>query len=260
MNGKIEVQRDGYVATVIINNPHKRNAMGKAMWVQMAETIEMLSCEKNLRCVVLRGAGDSAFGSGADIEEFELMRSNKAQAIEFSKHGHKAMHAVRDCPIPTLAAIRGVCVGGGMELAAFCDLRIASEDSRFGIPINKLGATLAYPELEGLIRLIGPNVALEILLEGRVIGANEAKSKGIVNRVVSSDSFEEEILKAVSRIIAGAPLSARWHKKFIERLRSNSHPLDKEELAEGYACFDTQDYKAGYLSFLSKTKPQFEGR
>ena len=212
-----------------------------------------------LRCIVLRGAGEAAFGSGADIDEFAAIRADNAQAIAFAKHGHRAMHAVRDCPIPTLAAIRGACVGGGMELAAFCDMRVCSDDSRFAVPIARLGATLAYPELEGLMRLVGPTTALELLLEGRVIDAQEAYAKGIVNRVFPTERFEDEVRKTVDRIVSGAPLAARWHKKFVERLRGGG-ALSETDLAEGYACFDTEDYKIGYQAFLAKETPSFKGR
>ena len=259
MSGQIRVTREAYAATVTIDNIAKRNAMSQAMWIAMGDAITELSADQDLRCIVIRGAGEAAFGSGADIDEFEAIRATKEQAIAFARHGHRAMHAVRDCPIPILAAIRGACVGGGMELAAFCDMRLCSEDSRFGVPIARLGATLAYAELEGLMRLAGPATALELVLEGRVIDAREAYAKGIVNRVVAAAAFEQELEKTVARIVAGAPLAARWHKKFVSRLRSGQ-PLLPEEEAEGYACFDTEDFRIGYQSFLAKTAPAFTGK
>ena len=259
MSGNIIVERDEYVATITIDNPSKRNAMGRAMWEAMGDAMLTLSSEANLRCIVLRGAGTEAFGSGADIDEFETIRSSKEQGIAFGRHGHRAMHAVRDCPIPTVAAIRGVCVGGGLELAAGCDFRITSDDGRFGVPIARLGAVLAYPELEALVRLAGPQVALELLLEGRVIGAEEAYVKGIVTRVVPCAQYDQELEKTVARIVAGAPLSARWHKKFVARLRQGA-PLTAEEELEGYDCYDTEDFMEGYRSFLTKPPPQFKGK
>ncbi|WP_182111151.1 enoyl-CoA hydratase/isomerase family protein, partial [Comamonas testosteroni] len=131
MSGKITVARAGPVATITIDNEAKRNALSQAMWIDMGDAMEALAREADLRCIVLRGAGTQAFGSGADIEEFEAIRASREQAIAFARHGHRAMSAVRDCPVPTIAAIRGVCVGGGLELAAGCDLRIASDDARF---------------------------------------------------------------------------------------------------------------------------------
>ena len=259
MSGSIRVERTGHVATVWIDNVAKRNAMSRAMWIAMAEAVRQLGANPELRCIVIRGAGTEAFGSGADISEFSTLRADKQQAREFALQTHVAFHAVRDCPIPVIAAIRGVCVGGGLELAAFCDMRICTHDSRFGVPIARLGAILAYPELQGLMRLAGPTGALEILLEGRILGAAEAQAKGIVNRVVDGAGFDAEIDATVQRICAGAPLSARWHKKFIARLRSGE-PLSEAELEEGFACFETEDYATGYRSFLAKETPVFVGR
>jgi enoyl-CoA hydratase/carnithine racemase len=259
MSGTIRIERDEHVATVTIANAAKRNAMTQAMWIAIGDAFHAFAQEGALRCVVLTGEGDAAFGSGADIDEFATLRANKEKAIAFARHGHRAMHAVRDCPFPTLAVIRGVCVGGGMELAAFCDMRLCREDAKFGIPIARLGATLAYPELEGLMRLAGPTTALELLLEGRIIGAEEAARKGLVNRAIPADRFDAEVQETIARIVAGAPLSARWHKKFVECLRSGA-ALTAADLAEGYACYDTEDYGIGYRTFLAKQPPTFVGR
>lgn len=259
MSGTIQVERTGQRATVWIDNVAKRNALDQSMWIAVGDAFTQLGQDCDLRCIVLRGAGTEAFGSGADIEEFATIRADPRQARAFARHTHRAFHAVRDCPVPVLAAIRGACVGGGLELASFCDMRICTPDSRFGVPVGRLGAVLAYPELAGLVRLVGPSGALEVLLEGRVVGAAEAQAKGMVNRVVDAGAFDAEIEAAVQRICAGAPLSARWHKKFIARLRSGK-PLSEAELEEGYACFETEDYVIGYRSFLSKETPNFVGR
>lgn len=259
MVGSIQVARQGRVATITIDNPAKRNAMSQAMWIAMGDAVLALAGDSALRCIVLRGAGAHAFGSGAEIGEFATLRASREAALAFARHGHRAMHALRDCPIPTLAAIRGACVGGALELAAFCDLRLCSDDSRFGVPIARLGATLAYAELEGLVRLAGPVTATELLLEGRIIGAAEAQAKGLVNRSVAADDFEDEVAATVARICANAPLAARWHKRFIARLRSGVAP-DEADIAEGYACFDTRDYHTGIAAFLAGTEPAFEGK
>lgn len=257
--GSIRVERAGPVATVVIANAGKRNAMDQAMWIAMGDAVLELEQDRCVRCIVLRGEGTEAFGSGADIDEFEQLRATKAQAIAFGRHGHRAMQAVRDCAIPTVAAIRGVCVGGGLELAVGCDIRLSSDDGRFGVPIARLGGVLAYPELDGLVRVAGPQVALELLLESRVIGAAEALAKGIVSRVVPAAQFEGELDRTVSRVVAGAPLCARWHKKFVRRLR-DATPLTSAELEEGYACFDTEDFTEGWRSFQDKRPPVFKGQ
>lgn len=259
MSGQIRVERDGFVAIIHIDNPRKRNAMTQAMWIALGDALEELAGDATLRCLVIRGVGEAAFGSGADIEEFAVIRASKEQAVAFAKHGHRAMHGLRDFPVPTVAAIRGACVGGGLELAAFCDIRMSADNGRFGVPIARLGAVLAYPELEGLVRVAGPDGALRLVLEGDVIDAREALRMGLVHRVVPAEHFEDEVDATVTRILAGAPLSARWHKKFMRRIRENNR-LTEAELAEGYACFDTEDYRIGYEAFLAKRQPQYLGK
>jgi enoyl-CoA hydratase/carnithine racemase len=169
------------------------------------------------------------------------------------------MESIARCRHPTVALIRGACVGGGLEIAAMCDLRICGESSRFGIPVNKLGLTMAYGELMGLLALVGRAVALEILLEGRVFDAGEALRKGLVNRVVPDAKVEDEAYATARRIAEGAPLVNRWHKQFIERLAVTAN-VTPEEWDEGFACFDTEDYREGVEAFLNKRKPDFRGR
>jgi enoyl-CoA hydratase/carnithine racemase len=229
------------------------------MWQRLGDVMVQLSADDGMQCVVLRGAGDRAFSPGNDIGEFASERSTVEQAHAYGAIMHHTLSALRDCPIPLVALIKGVCVGGGLEIAALCDLRICGESSRFGAPINRLGLVMAYPEIEGLLALVGPAVTREILLEGRVFGAAEAKEKGLVNRVVVDARVEEEVRASVADIVAGAPLVNRWHKKFIRRL-ADPAPLSAEETDEGYACFGTADFREGYRAFLAKALPRFKGR
>ena len=259
MSEPIELQRDGNIATVILNNPDKLNALTLAMWTRLGEVMRALSDDATVRCVVLRGAGDKAFAAGADISEFDRVRTTAAQARLYGKQIHSTMQAVANCRHPTLAMIRGACIGGGLEIASMCDLRLCSASSRFGIPINRLGLVLAYGELQGLLSVAGRATALEILLEGRVFDADEACAKRLVNRVLPDDKLEAEAYATARRIADGAPLAARWHKKFIRRL-ADPAPLTEAEWDEGFACFDTEDYQTGYKSFLAKAKPAFKGR
>lgn len=259
MTDLIRVERDGFIATVELNRPEKLNALSKPMWQRLGEVIEVLSTEDQARCIVLRGAGEKAFSPGNDISEFENERSNAEQARAYGAIMNHTLAAFRNCPIPLVALIKGVCVGGGLEIAAVCDLRICGESSRFGIPIKRLGLVMALTELEALTDLVGRATALEILLEGRVFEADEAFTKGLVNRVVSDNDVEQEAYATARRIAEGAPLVARWHKKFIARL-ADPTPLSAEEIDEGYACYDTEDFRIGYQSFLKKTKPRFIGR
>lgn len=257
------VERDGDIATVVLNRPEKLNALNKAMWRRFGDVMAELDSDQDVRCVVLRGAGDKAMGPGADIAEFETERSNSQKAAEYGALMHRSMHAIRDCRHPVIALIKGLCVGGTLELALMCDIRICGEGSRFGVPINRLGLVMAHPEVEALVGLVGRSVALEILFEARVFDAAEAKDKGLINRVVPDDQVEAEAYAAARRIADGAPLVNRWHKKFADRVLAGAHsaaPLTAAELAEGYACFDTEDYNTGYQAFLAKKKPKFEGK
>ncbi|HEX6063573.1 MAG TPA: enoyl-CoA hydratase-related protein [Longimicrobiales bacterium] len=253
------VERDGPIVTVVLNRPEKLNALNKTMWARLGAVMRELSAEDALRCVVLRGAGEKAFAAGADIAEFARERANAEQARAYGDLIHETMQSVARCRHPTLAMIHGACVGGGLEIAAMCDMRVCGESSRFGIPINRLGLTMAYGELQGLLALVGRAVTLEILLEGRVFDAQEALAKRLVNRVVPDAQVEEEAYALARRIADGAPLVARWHKQFIERLSVTAH-LSEAEWNEGFACFDTEDYRIGVEAFLKKEKPRFRGR
>ncbi len=259
MSESILIERDGPIATVILNRPEKLNAMTKDMWRRLGEAVAELADDDTLRCLVLRGAGGKSFSPGNDISEFETERSHPSLAKAYGIILHKTLTALKTCRHPTVALIEGICVGGGLEIAALCDLRICGESSRFGVPINRLGLVMAYPEIDGLRRLVGPAAALEILLEGRVFGAAEARDKGLVTRIVADQEVEAEAYETARRIAAGAPLVARWHKRFLRRLEDPS-PLSAAELDEGYDCFGTEDFQIGYRAFLDKNTPQFEGR
>lgn len=253
------LERNGPVATVILNKRERLNALDRAMWTRLGQVMRQLADDDSLRCIVLRGAGDKAFAAGADIAEFATERRDRAQARDYGELIHATMQAVGSCRHPTVALIRGACIGGGLEIAAMCDLRIAGAGSRFGVPINRLGLTMGYGELEGLLALVGRAAALEILLEGRVFGADDALRLGLVNRVVPDDQVEAETYATAQRIADGAPLVARWHKQYIARLTPRTD-LTPAEWDEGYACFDTEDYREGVAAFLAKRKPGFNGR
>ncbi len=259
MDDLILVQRADDIATVVLNRPEKLNALSKALWRRVSEVMQELTADVTLRCIVLHGAGDKAFSPGADISEFETERATPDQARSYGKTMHEAMAAIRDCRHPTVALIKGICVGGGLELASVCDLRICGESSRFGVPINRIGVIMAYPEIEALIDLVGRANALEILLEGQVFDAQEAKAKGLVTRVVADSEVEQAAYAAARRIADGAPLSNRWHKKFAQRLLDPS-PLTAAEFDESFANASTEDYLEGYRAFIEKRKPQFKGR
>ncbi|HMM54750.1 MAG TPA: enoyl-CoA hydratase-related protein [Candidatus Desulfobacillus sp.] len=261
MSEEILVLREGAIATVTLSNPGKLNAVNAAMWRRLREVMEEASADDGLRCVVVRGAGDSAFAAGGDIEEFLTLRDTLERALVYHEEWVAgALAAVRDCRHPTVALIHGACIGGGLEIAGQCDLRICGRSARFGVPINKLGFSMAPGELAGLLALAGPAVALELLLEGRILDAEEAFAKGLVSRVVDDARVEEEAHAAARRIAAGAPLAARMHKKLVRRLATRPQPLDANEVNASFAFLDSEDYREGLAAFLEKRAPRFQGR
>jgi enoyl-CoA hydratase/carnithine racemase len=257
--GTVRVAREGAIATVTLSSPGRMNALDKAMWAQLGAAMAELGADESLRCIVIRGDGDKAFAAGADIAEFKNERANAAQAKAYSRGGIGWMHSVAECRHPTIALVQGACVGGGLLIASQCDLRICNASARFGVPVKNLGLTESYDELQAMMRVIGSAASLELLLEGRIWSAKEAYEKGLVSRVVLDDKVVEEGYAAARRIADGAPLVARWHKKFVRRLL-DPRPLTQEERDEGYACFDTEDFRTGVAAFLAKQKPDFAGR
>ena len=259
MNDTILLDCAGPLATITLNRPDKLNALTKPMWKRLGEVAQEVAAMDEIRCVILRGAGDQAFAPGNDISEFPAERSNVEQARAYGAIMHKTIEALWAIPQPVVAMIKGICVGGGLEIAGLADIRICGASSRFGAPINRLGLVMAYAEIKCLIDAVGESNALEILFEGRIFGADEAKQKGIVTRIVPDAEVEAETLATAQRIADGAPLVARWHKKFVRRLGQGT-PLSQAEIDEGFACFGTEDFQIGYKAFLAKTKPEFVGR
>jgi len=253
----ISIKRDGAIATVVISTPGKLNALSVAHWEALAAAMRGLADAGGVRCIVLRGA-DGNFAAGADISEFATVRSNVAKGTHYHEATVKAANeAIANCEIPTLALIEGACVGGGLEIACCCDLRIAAQSSRFGVPINRLGFPLAHAELTAMLGLVSRAVALEILLEGRVFGAAEAYAKGLLTRIVPDSEIETEAYAAAERIAAGSPMSARANKRWIKRLAPLQQGLTEAEIREHFSYFDSADYKEGVRAFLAKAKPQF---
>jgi enoyl-CoA hydratase len=259
MSEPIYVTQDGPIATVVLNRPEKLNAMSVAMARRLREIMEACDRDTDLRCVVLRGTGGRAFCVGADISEFEATRSSAAKAREYARQGNPAFQSVRACRHPVVALIEGLCVGGGFGLAALADIKVCGESSRFGVPIKRLGLVESHEDLEAVVRAIGAGPTLEILLTGDLLDAQTALRVGFVNRVVPDDRVEAEAYSVARKIAEGAPLAARWHKRFVYDLVAR-RPLTDDERDAAYHCFDTEDFQIGYRAFLSKTAPRFVGR
>lgn len=259
MSERVRVSREGSIAVVTLDYSSRLNVLDRSGWEALATAVRGAAEDSAVRCILIRGAGSQAFSAGSDISVFPTQRLEREDVRSYGAVIESALTAISDCPVPTVAMIEGVCVGGGVEIAACCDLRICGASSRFGAPINRLGLTMSHAELRPLVRAVGPSAALEILLEGAIFGAVRAREMGLVNRVVPDAELEAEALNSARRIAAGAPLVNRWHKKFVRRL-ADPTPLSEEEIAEGYAAFDTEDYRTGVTAFLEKEDPEFEGR
>ncbi len=258
MTPDVLCERDGEIAVVTLFNPDKLNAIDAAMWRRLEAVFVELDADAGLRCAIVRGAG-AAFAAGGDLAEFRDARADVDSALAYHAQVGRALDAIAACRHPVVAQIAGPCVGGGLEIACACDLRIAGESAKFGAPINKLGFSMYPGELAGLLRLAGPAVVKEILLEGRLLTAREAYEKGLLTRVVPDAEVAAEAQAAARRIAAGAPLVARWHKQWIARLQQGT-PLSPEELRASFAFLDSADYREGLAAFLEKRPPRFTGQ
>lgn len=263
--GQVHWSRDGFVATAVIANPGHLNVLSMAMWQQLHQCFREISAVSELRCVVLQGAA-GAFSAGADISEFPAKRSTREQVRAFHDQTiAPCLAAIAHCVVPTVAAIDGPCIGGGLEVASVCDIRIASDRSTFGLPIHRLGFSIAPAEAAALLALLPKSVVLELLLEGRILEADEAFEKGLVSRLVAAELWQDEVAVTVSRICAGAPTAVRRSKWLIQQLSGLSQTLPGDQGLSPLTrevCWDfveSQDYQRGVTAFLNKATPAFKG-
>lgn len=257
MSERVRVEREGRVATVRLEGPEKHNVLDRAGWGALADAVAGLE-DADLGCVVVRGTGGRAFSAGSDIGAFEDQRSRPEDVRAYSAAIGGAMRALQACPHPTLALVEGLCVGGGLEIAVSCDVRVCGASSRFGAPITRLGLTMSHEELTPLVRLLGPGPVLEILLTGDLVDAGRAQALGLVARVFPDDAVVAGGYDLARRIASGAPLVNRWHKKFVRRLLDPARLTDAER-EEAHEAFETRDYREGRSAFLEKRDPQFRG-
>ena len=259
MAGRVDLANDGGVVTVTLSSPGKLNALSEAMWNALARAFSDLDAEA-IRVVVIRGAGGN-FAAGADIDEFESVRFDQPSGRRYHLETiGNALAAIDACPVPLIAAIEGVCVGGGLEIASTCDIRLAADNARLGVPVGRLGFPLALPELVPLLRLVGPAVAAELLLESRILTADEAAARGLVTRVVPLASFDAELRQCMARVVAGSPLAARQNKANVRRFQSRGLDYTQRELDDSFAFLDSHDYHEGVRAFLAKRTANFLGR
>ncbi len=257
--GRVLLDYEGPIAFVTLSHPGRLNAITVFMWQELTRIFTELSSNDALRCVVVRGEGGN-FAAGADIREFPKFRGD----LNGVRHYHTeilapALSAIASCMHPVVAEIHGVCVGGGLEIASQCDLRIASADARFGVPINRLGFPMAPDEMRGLLNLVGRAVTMEILLEGRVFGAAEAMAKGLLTRVLPDSDVHADVMRCAHRLAKGAPLAARINKQTAARLCPPVEPLSDAEFNALFRYAESRDHHEGVRAFLAGVEPAFTG-
>lgn len=259
--GRVVAQIDGNVATIMIESPAKRNAMSLAMWRQLDQAVEEVEADPNVRALIVRGAGSEAFCSGGDISEFGSIRSNAEAAKVYDVAMRDAIDRLRDTPLPSIALIHGICLGGGVALALCCDLRYASDISIFGVPAARLGIGYPSQDLKKLVDVVGPAAAKEIIFTGRQINAETAMSAGLLNAVHPADQLDALVLKTARQVAANAPLVIRGAKAAINELSRISGTPRLAELDQAIAaCTESSDYAEGYQAFLEKRRPIFTGK
>ena len=257
---KLVARKDGAIGWVIFNNPERHNATSYEMWQALPVVLDEYVADPEVRVIVLRGAGERAFSAGADISQFKEKRSGAA-AKEYNAAADAANQALRQCAKPTIAMVRGYCIGGGVAIAVGCDIRIAADDARFGVPAAKLGLGYRFDGIARLASIVGPAYTAEIFFTARQFTAHEALEMGLVNRVVAAADLESFVQDAVRTIASNAPLTIAAVKQSLNELQKGPAERDLalcQRMVD--ACFASEDYREGQAAFAEKRKPQFKGR
>jgi enoyl-CoA hydratase len=257
---ELSVSERGAVATLMFNRPAKRNAISLEMWSALPALLRELRSNPELRVLVVRGAGEEAFASGADIAEFRRVRSDVATARSYSRTVQAAEDALASFPHPTIAMIHGFCVGGGLEVALACDLRFASRASRFGITAARLGIIYGLHSTRRLAGVVGPSHARDLLFSGRLVAIDDAWAMGLVNMVCAPEALEAETYAYAEQLAQQAPLSQRGAKLMLQHLNGESAMTDSDVAAFVEQAYESEDYREGVRAFLEKRRPRFRGR
>jgi enoyl-CoA hydratase/carnithine racemase len=256
---RLLAKKDGAVGWIVFNNPERRNAVSLDMWQAIPPALAKFEADAEVRVIVLTGAGDKAFVSGADISQFEKERSSEEAVKRYEEIGEAAQAKLAACEKPLIAMIRGYCLGGGLNIANTCDLRIAAEDARFGIPAAKMGLGYRASSMKKLVDTVGAPFAREIMITARQFNAAEALHMGLVHRVVPVADLESLTKKYCEDIAANAPLTMRAAKRIIREVSKQDYDAAACD-AWVKECFASEDYAEGRRAFMEKRKPQFRGR
>jgi len=258
---RVQAWRDGSTLHIRFNNPARHNALSVDMWEAVPVLLAQAEADDTVRLVVFSGAGDKAFVSGADISQFEDQRAAREAVTRYEAIAEGALTAIERCARPTLACIRGWCIGGGVNVAIACDIRIAASDATFAIPAARLGLGYRASAMKNLVDLIGPGAAKDLFFTARRIGADEARSFGLVSRVCAPDQLEALLAEYTGALADNAPLTIRAAKAITAAILGPSSAADTEEAkALIRACFESDDYAEGRRAFMEKRRPVFKGR
>jgi enoyl-CoA hydratase/carnithine racemase len=259
--GKMLAEIEDGVGLITFNQPEKRNAMSVNMWHGLTEILDLFEASNEVRAVVMTGAGHKAFVSGADISQFEQQRANAYAQLEYDRLTSAGRARLAAFPKPVIARIRGFCLGGGLGIAMQADIRIAAEDSEFGIPAAKLGIAYGFDMVRKLVSLVGPAHARTLLYSGNRIGSAEAQRIGLVNQVVSDAALSQTVYDLARAIADNAPLSIRAMKLAVNSSVMSESERDLDAVnAAVLACFDSADYREGRTAFMEKRKAVWQGR